>query len=79
MGFNIHLLPDDNPGYRLFMDGESWCAIGPEFVDPVSSMAGWGDTPDLAYLDWCSKAASVHAWTDRLLPLFADFKLEPQT
>lgn len=31
--------------YRLFMDGNVWCAVCGDFVDLQNSPAGFGDTP----------------------------------
>jgi hypothetical protein len=75
MGFDIHALPDEPERYRIFKDGDAWCAVGREFVDPQSSITGWGDTPDGAYLDWCARAAKSLAYFNRVLALLADFEL----
>lgn len=31
--------------YRVFMDGNQWCAVGPGFTDLQQSLAGFSDTP----------------------------------
>ncbi len=36
------------PKTRVFMDGNAWCAVLPDFVNLQESPAGFGDTPDLA-------------------------------
>lgn len=33
---------------RVFKDGNSWCAVMPDFVDLQESLAGFGDTPEEA-------------------------------
>jgi hypothetical protein len=76
MGFNIHTLPKEHVGYRIFKDGDAWCAVGPEFVDPAASVSGWGDSPTEAYIDWCRRSLLDHERRDQLLPLFADFQIE---
>lgn len=30
--------------YKIFKDGDSWCAVGPGFIDLQESLAGFGDT-----------------------------------
>jgi hypothetical protein len=35
-------------GYRIFLDGDMWCAVGPGFVNLQESPAGFGSTPILA-------------------------------
>jgi hypothetical protein len=35
-------------GFHLLRDGNSWCAVGPEFLDLQRSPAGFGDTPEQA-------------------------------
>jgi hypothetical protein len=35
-------------GYRLFLDGNKWCATGPGFEDLQSSPAGFGSTKEAA-------------------------------
>jgi hypothetical protein len=34
--------------WRIIRDGNSWCAIGPDFRDLATSLVGWGETPDQA-------------------------------
>lgn len=34
--------------YRVFKDGDQWCAVGPGFIDLQQSPAGFADTPGLA-------------------------------
>ncbi len=36
------------PDTRVFMDGDKWCAVRPDFVNLQESPAGFGDTPDAA-------------------------------
>ena len=32
-------------GYRIFKDGDQWCAVGHDFIDLQQSPAGFADTP----------------------------------
>ena len=34
--------------YRVYLDGNSWCAVDGNFVDLQQSLAGFGDTPLIA-------------------------------
>ena len=34
------------------LDGNKWCAFGPDFIDLQESVAGFGDTPDEAAVDY---------------------------
>lgn len=36
------------PATRVFMDGDAWCAVEPDFVDLQQSLAGFGPTPEAA-------------------------------
>jgi hypothetical protein len=36
------------PKVRTFMDGNAWCAVGPDFVDLQASHAGFGATREEA-------------------------------
>lgn len=38
----------EREAYRVFMDGNQWCAVGPAFIDLQQSLAGFADTPYLA-------------------------------
>lgn len=38
----------EREAYRVFMDGNQWCAVGPAFIDLQQSPAGFADTPYLA-------------------------------
>ena len=31
--------------YRIFLDGDQWCAVTEDFVNLAESLAGFGDTP----------------------------------
>jgi len=55
-------------GFRLFRDGNRWCAVGPDFEDLATSPAGFGTTTEEAVealrLDlfnprWASRPAVV--------------------
>jgi len=34
------------PRSRVFLDGNQWCAVWPDFIDFQQSPAGFGDTPE---------------------------------
>lgn len=36
------------PATRVFMDGNMWCAVDPDFQNLQESPAGFGETPELA-------------------------------
>lgn len=36
------------PNSRVFMDGNAWCAVYPDFTNLQESAAGFGDTPEKA-------------------------------
>jgi len=36
------------PPSRVFMDGDAWCAVFPDFVNLQESPAGFGETPEAA-------------------------------
>ena len=38
-------------GTKVYMDGNMWCAVGPEFEDLQVSPAGFGKTPELAVIE----------------------------
>lgn len=40
--------PFHNAGYKIFLDGDSWCAVHSDFVDLQESTAAFGDTPEEA-------------------------------
>lgn len=49
--------PDKTPDWwdgdiDLKLDGNSWCAYGPDFINLQESIAGFGDTPNLAVEDY---------------------------
>lgn len=35
-------------GYRLYMDGNAWCAVGPHFKCLATDPAGFGETQEVA-------------------------------
>jgi hypothetical protein len=41
--------------YKIFRDGDQWCAVAPGFVDIAISPCGFGETPKIA-LDALLKA-----------------------
>jgi len=36
------------PSTRVFLDGNMWCAVNPDFVNLQESPAGFGETPEIA-------------------------------
>lgn len=47
------------PKSRVYMDGNAWCAVKPDFVDLGESLAGFGDTPEEARKDLARQEAIV--------------------
>jgi len=46
---NMLCCPDHGgPATRVFMDGNAWCAVHPDFVNLQESDAGFGDSPEAA-------------------------------
>lgn len=41
----LETLEKERAGYRIFKDGDMWCAVGPGFIDLQVSPAGFGKTP----------------------------------
>lgn len=39
------------PTSRVFMDGDSWCAVRGDFINLQESISGWGKSPDEARAD----------------------------
>lgn len=39
------------PLSRVFMDGDSWCAVFPDFINLQESPAGFGTSPEEARMD----------------------------
>jgi len=39
---------DISRGFHLLKDGDSWVAVGPDFVDLQRSPTGFGETPEEA-------------------------------
>lgn len=37
-----------NTGVQVYMDGDMWCAVGPDFIDLQVSIAGFGKNPSEA-------------------------------
>jgi hypothetical protein len=42
------LWPDNSNGCHLVRDGNTWCAVGPEFVDLATSPAAFGSAQEEA-------------------------------
>ncbi|VTU25166.1 hypothetical protein H4CHR_01540 [Variovorax sp. PBS-H4] len=62
------------PAYRVFMDGDQWCAVGPTFVDLQQSPAGFADTPYLAL----ERLTEAEGEEKRRAPRAADWKARPE-
>ena len=39
------------PHSRVFLDGNAYCAVFPDFANLQESESGWGDTPEAARID----------------------------
>jgi hypothetical protein len=59
-------------GFHLLKDGDTWCAVGPEFVDLVQSPAGFGNTPKEAVKDLRARLR-IAGYPDAALPRLGDF------
>lgn len=59
-------------GFHIFKDGNSWCAVGPNFVNLQESVAGFGSTPIAAYAQWLVRRACRHG---ALPPRYKDFTI----
>ena len=46
--------------YRVFQDGDQWCATLPNFVDLQTSPAGFGATQADATIDLLEKLSAAH-------------------
>ena len=51
---------------RVFMDGNKWCCVADDFINPQESIAGFGDTPEEAKRD-----LAVAEERERLLKVLA--------
>ena len=45
----------ERTGFKLFKDGNQWCAAKGDFVNLQESIAGFGDTPFEAFVALCRK------------------------
>lgn len=43
---------DISQGFHIFLDGNAWCAVGPNFRDLQQDRTGFGRTPSDAYEAW---------------------------
>jgi len=55
----VVVLPQEHWGWQLRRSGPSWRATGPDFVDPGTSPAGYGSTPEEAVAALRRKRAHV--------------------
>jgi hypothetical protein len=61
-------------GFHLLRDGNSWVAVGPDFVDLQRSPAGFGDTQEEAVRE-LQHELRKQGWPDRRLPALGDFEV----
>lgn len=66
---------DVSSGFHLFMDGDAWCAVGPQFFDLAISDAGFGATHAEAIADLNSRLKNQRWWRDKSLPEIGQFKV----
>ena len=50
-----------NTGVQVYMDGDKWCAVGPDFINLQESPAGFGTNPREAAADLERETASDRA------------------
>jgi hypothetical protein len=62
-------------GFHIFKDGNSWCAVGPTFVDLQESIAGFGSTPMAAYVQWLVMRTAARERRGALPPRYKDFMI----
>ena len=48
------------PEYRVFLDGNSWCATASGFVNLQESNCGFGDTPLIALSELMAQEQTDH-------------------
>ena len=60
-------------GFHIFQDGNSWCAVGPTFIDLQESVAGFGSTPVAAYAQWLVRRTCQRERHGALPPRYKDF------
>jgi len=65
-------------GFRIFRDGNAWCAVEPHFQNLQESRAGFGDTPEEAYLNCVKELEKSNWWRNQpdFPPQFSEFKVE---
>ena len=75
---------------RVFKDGNSWCAVKPDFIDLQKSPAGFGDTPkearkDLNFIEKVQKGMKMansrpikfRAWDKKRKKMMWRFAIDP--
>lgn len=62
-------------GFHIFHDGNSWCAVGPAFIDLQESLAGFGSTPMAAYAQWLARRTCQREQRGALPPRYKDFMI----
>lgn len=46
--------------YRIYLDGDSWCAVTSDFVNIQESNAGFGETPMIALGELLAQEQTDH-------------------
>jgi hypothetical protein len=61
-------------GFHLFRNGDTWCAVGPDFVDIQRSPAGFRETQEGA-VNALHAELRKRGWHDSALPVLGCFKV----
>jgi hypothetical protein len=67
---------DINDGYPLLKDGDSWVAVGPDFIDLQRSPAGFGATKEEA-VRALQRELRKAGYPDHAIPRFREFQVMP--
>jgi hypothetical protein len=62
-------------GFHIFRDGNSWCAVGPNFLNLQESVAGFGSTSMAAYAQWLVQRTCQRDRRGALPPRYKDFTI----
>jgi hypothetical protein len=68
---------DIGEGFHLFMDGDSWVAVGPEFADLQRSPAGFGDTKEQAVRALSAELRNA-GYADHAIPRLGAFTVHAE-
>lgn len=71
-------MPDVSRGFHVFRDGRSWCAVGPHFIDMMSSSIGFGSTPQAAVENLRKDVSGQSWWRDKRFPSFSEFTVHAE-